>query len=136
MKDYSDIINYKYSGPKNHERMPREMRASQFASFKALNGYEDSIKETGRRVQQRIILSEEKLELLDKNFQEIKLNLKNNPKIKITYFIKDLKKVGGVYQTIITNILKIDNYKKEIILKDKTKILIEDIIEISLIKDE
>ena len=132
MNDYSDIIDYNYEGPKNHERMPKESRAAQFGSFRALSGYEDELKEVRRRVSNEIILSEDQKYLLDQKLEEIKKRIDNTLQVKITYFIKDLKKKGGYYKTIITNIKKIDLVNKEIILFNKEKILIKNIIDIDI----
>ncbi|MBR3661422.1 MAG: hypothetical protein IKN63_05965 [Bacilli bacterium] len=133
MNDYSDIIDFDYQGPKNHVRMPKESRAFQFGSFRALSGYDEELKEARRIVSEQIILSEDQKYLLDQKLQEIKNNINSNPQIKITYFIKDLKKYGGFYKTIITNIKKIDFPNKEIILFNKEKILIKNIINIDII---
>ena len=50
MGKYDDIINLPHYEPKNHPRMSMNARAAQFASFAALTGYEDSVKETARLV--------------------------------------------------------------------------------------
>ena len=131
MNDYSDIINFNYQGPKNHQRMTKENRAAQFASFKALNGYDDNLKETRRIVDKKITLNEDKKELLDSKLDLISKNL--NTKIKITFFIKDLKKSGGYYKTMNTNIKKIDYINKEIILLNNTKFKIDDILNIDIL---
>ena len=127
MNDYQDIINYKYEGPKNHPRMSRENRAAQFASFKALNGYEDELKETRRIVSSKIIISNDKKE-------EINRKLKNiiDKEVIIVYFIKDLKKDGGYYKKRKCIIKKIDLYKKEIVLDTKERININNIFDIIL----
>jgi len=130
MNDYRDYIDYNYRGPKNHHRMPRENRAAQFASFKALSGYEDELRETRRVVDEKISLSDDKKELINNKLQEIEGNIKNKPEVKITYFVKDLKKDGGFYKTKKSNILKINIINKEIILTTKEKILIDNIIDI------
>ena len=47
MKDeYSDIIDQPHPEPKWHVRMQQIARASQFAPFSALKGYEDAIAES------------------------------------------------------------------------------------------
>lgn len=132
MNNYSDIYDYEYKGPKNHLRMPKENRAMQFASFKALSGYEDELKETRRIVNKKIILTEDKKAIINRTLLEIKNNLNNN-KVKIIYFIKDLKKEGGFYRTIISNIKKIDSNKYELILIDNTKIKIDNILNVEII---
>ena len=50
MKKYDDIINLPHYEPKNHTRMSLYARASQFAPFAALTGYNDSIKETEKEI--------------------------------------------------------------------------------------
>ena len=126
MNEYLDIINLKHPEPKNHIRMPKENRAGQFSPFSALSGYSDELKETRRIVDSFKELDDDKKEILDNTLNELKN--KKNYLVKITYFVKDLKKNGGFYKTIITNIEKIDFNNKKI----KTK---EGIIDIKNIKD-
>ena len=128
MNDYSDIININYDGPKNHIRMSKENRAAQFASFKALSGYEDELMETRRIVSQKVILSSDYKELLDQKLKSID----ENTKVTIIYFIKDLKKEGGYYRKINTYIKKIDLYNKVLILDNNEKIKIDNILDIIL----
>ena len=120
MSDYKDIINYEYTGPKNHQRMTR-----------ALTGYEDNLSEARRIVDERIILNEDKKNELDDKLNSIEKDLSN--KIKLTYFIKDLKKTGGFYKIIETKIKKIDSINKEIILINNIKIKIENIFDIEIL---
>ena len=132
MNDYSDIININYNGPKNHPRMTIQNRAAQFASFKALSGYDDNLKEARRIVDSKIVLSEDKQELLDRNLKDILKNM--SKKVKITYFIKDLKKKGGYYKTIEANLKKVDFISKEIVSMNNNIIKIDDILDINLIE--
>ena len=131
MNDYSDIINMKHPEPKNHVRMSMENRAGQFSPFSALSGYSEELKETRRLVDKYKELEEDKKELLDEILKEIKLN---QDKVKITYFIKDLKKNGGFYKTITTKIIKIDYYKK-CLKTDKEIIYIKNIKDIDIVKE-
>ena len=132
MNDYQDIINYNYQGPKNHIRMSIENRASQFASFKALTGYEEELKETRRIVDSKIELDDDKKNIINQKLNEIKTKINNQ--VEITYFVKDLKKDGGYYKKVISNIKKIDLINQEIILINKDKIQIDNIYDINLIK--
>lgn len=55
---YEDILNHPHYEPKNHPRMPKEMRAAQFAPYAALAGYGSAIKRTAKFAElrkQRII---------------------------------------------------------------------------------
>lgn len=128
MNKYDDIINLKHPEPKNHQRMPIELRAAQFSPFSALSGYAEVLKETRRLVDNYEILSDDKKEILDRTLKEIN----NNDKVKITYFIKDLKKEGGLYKTIITNIKKID-YDNKILITNDEKIALDKIKDIIII---
>lgn len=133
MNDYSDIINLEHPEPKNHVRMSKENRAGQFSPFSALSGYSEELKETRRLVDKFLELDEDKKNILDERLKEIENN--NIYKVKITYFIKDLKKDGGFYKTIITKIFKIDFYKK--CLKTEYGIInIENIKDLSIIKED
>lgn len=128
MSKYDDIINYDYI--MKHPRMSIEKRSAQFSPFSALTGYSDLINEKGRITEEKKDLSVDDKELLDIKLNIINKNIINKPIVKITYFIKDNKKSGGKYETIIDSIKKIDFIKKNIILSDKKTIKIDDILEI------
>ncbi len=128
MSKYDDIINYDYI--MKHPRMSIEKRSAQFSPFSALTGYSDLINEKGRITEEKKDLSVDDKELLDIKLNIINKNILNKPNVKITYFIKDNKKSGGKYETIIDSIKKIDFIKKNIILSDKKAIKIDDILEI------
>lgn len=51
--NYDDIINLPHHVSKNHPQMSLEARAAQFASFAALTGYDDKIKETEKIVNEK-----------------------------------------------------------------------------------
>ena len=128
--NYEDIIDISYPTSKKHKRMPIEKRAAQFAPFAALTGYEDAINETGRITESKVELSEEeKLNINDK-LQTIKENIKSNKEVTITYFESDKYKEGGKYLTYKGQVKKIDELTKTITLSDKSKININDIIDI------
>ena len=54
------------------------------------------------------------------------------PIVAITYFQKDLRKEGGEYITVTEKIRKIDDYKKIIVLENKTEIPIREILDIDI----
>ena len=131
--NYEDIINLPHHTSSKHPRMTSLARAAQFAPFAALTGYDDAIKETERITENKIELTEEgKLNLNDK-LQSINDNIKNQPKVTITYFEYDKKKEGGKYITYTGNIKRIDMGELSIILTDKTKINISEIIDINIL---
>lgn len=132
MNKYQDIINLPHKEPKNHPRMPIENRAAQFAPFAALTGFNEMIKEITRSVDKKRVLTEEEKEDIN---QKLNYLLQNKEKVKIKYFEKDRKKEGGRYLIIEDYIRKFDKVNKEIILVNKEKIKIENIIEINTIGD-
>jgi hypothetical protein len=132
MKDnYEDIINLPHFEPKNHPRMSRYNRAGQFAPFAALTGYEEEVKETSRLTNKKIEMDEGLKSILNYKLQIINKYLVDKPLVTITFFVADKKKSGGKYQTITDNILKIDIINKFVILKNKKKIALADILTIS-----
>ena len=132
MKDnYEDIINLPHYEPK-HKRMSIDVRSAQFSPFAALTGFNDEIKETERLVDKKVLLSEdEKIKMNDKLLEILK-NIKNKPKIKITYFIPDEKKDGGKYIVEKGNVKRIDYINRFIKLTDNKKIVLDDVVAITI----
>ena len=83
------------------------------------------------------IKDEDKKLLLNDKLQIILNNIKEISKVTFTYFIYDEKKIGGKYITINGIVKKINITEGYVILTDKTKIPIEEIIDINsdLFKD-
>ncbi len=127
-----DIINLPHHRSKKYPHMSLEERSAQFAPFAALTGYEDKIEETGRITTIKKEIDEEQKLILDKKFQIIKNNILLKPKITCIYFVPDLYKKGGKYITVSGNVIKIDEYNKIIVLENKIKIPISEIINIDL----
>lgn len=129
--NYEDIINLPHHTSKIHPRMSIESRSAQFAPFSALTGYSDAIKEKTRLTSKRIEIDEEDKININNKLQIILENIKTKPLVTITYFIYDNKKDGGEYITVTNNIKKVNIIEKYIILLDKTKIPIDEIIDIT-----
>lgn len=45
---YNEIIDHPHYEPKHHPRMPKEMRAAQFAPYAALSGHANAIRRTAK----------------------------------------------------------------------------------------
>lgn len=129
--NYEDIINLPHHISKKHPRMSLEARSAQFAPFAALTGYDEILIETARLTNARIELDETIKAILDSKLQIIKENIKNTPQITFIYFVQDSKKEGGKYVTVTGKVKKIDEYRNVLILEDKTKIPVNDVIDIS-----
>lgn len=129
VKEYDYIINLSHYEPsKKHPRMSIYNRSAQFSSFSALTGYEDAVKEVGRMTNNKIELDDDKKLEINNKLN----NIKKDKPVKLTYFIKDNKKSGGKYIERICNIIKINKIDKTIILSNKDKINIENIIKVEV----
>lgn len=125
--DYDDIINLPRHISKTHPHMSLADRAAQFSPFAALTGYEEAIKEAGRIVDEKIELSEEEKEEINRQLNYLNEHKKDNIQITITYFLKDMKKNGGSYRQITSNLKRLDEIEKTILLADNTILRIDDI---------
>lgn len=133
MKNYDDIINLPHHISKKHPQMSLYARAAQFAPFAALTGYGDAVEETARITNNKVELSEEMKEVINEKLNIINLSITSKPLVTLTYFIKDKRKSGGEYTNITGNIRQIDLVNDLIVLTNKKKINIIDLIDIDLI---
>lgn len=130
MEKYQNIINMPYVKSKKRHHMSNHDRASQFAPFAALNGYEEELIESSRTTSKKIELLQSDKDIISAKLMFIMVN-KLEEEILFTYFIKDLKKSGGRYESIKRVVKKIDEVNKVIYFTDKSNINIEDVIDIS-----
>jgi hypothetical protein len=124
---YEDIVNLPRPVSKKHPQPPISERASRFAPFAAITGYEEMVLEEARVTEEKIDLDECALILLDRKLNILQNHLSQSPEITVTYFLPDKKKNGGAYRTITGTAKRIDPYKKLLIMNDDGKIQIEDI---------
>lgn len=136
---YADIIDHPHWVSPTHPQMSLYDRAAQFAPFAALSGYDEMIGEEARLLDNRIELSEEELEELNRKLSEITeaIGQRNQPVTTITYFVQDPLKPGGMYQTVTEKIRRVDAIHGVIQLDKKVtaggsymEILIGDILNI------
>lgn len=131
MKDlYEDIINLPHHVSSKRPQMPMFDRAAQFSPFAALTGYDDAIHETGRLTDEKIDLSEEEKETLDRKQQFLLEMLDDHPALTVTYFVPDAKKAGGAYVTKSGKLKKIDSIERRMQLTDGTRIPLDDVADI------
>lgn len=128
---YDHIIDFEYPYPTHRKKMSMVNRGAQFAPFAALTGHDSAIIETARLTDTKIDLSDEQITRINERLNLIQSLLPDTPIVYITYFVKDDKKDGGSYITDKCEIRKIDEYDNKLIMKDKSTIFIEDIIEIT-----
>lgn len=130
MNKYDNIINLPHHVSKYRTNLSSSQRASQFAPFSALTGYGDAIKEKEKILVDKIILEDDEKELINECLQKLSNDIKNNPYVTITYFVKDKLTNKGNYLTISGNLKKIDIINKWIILTSNIKIELDNIIKI------
>ena len=128
MGKYDDIINLPHKQSSRRPRMSLYDRAAQFSPFAALTGHDAAIKETARLTDQKAELDEGNKERLNERLQIILENLSRSTEVTITYFLPDERKAGGAYVDVIGIVKKIDEYEQIVIMRNGTKIPIDDII--------
>lgn len=127
---YDDMINLPNPTPTCRPRMSAIDRAAQFSPFAALTGYEAVVEEAARLTDFRLELSEDIKVILNLKMQMIVENIFREPFVTITYFVPDKRKSGGAYVDASGVVERIDEYERCIILKDETKIPIDQVRDI------
>ncbi len=127
---YGDIINLPRHISKKRPPMPIKNRAAQFSPFAALTGHDSAVRETARITEKRVELDHYMKKELNHKLQILMKKIKEEPEVKITYFLPDDKKDGGVYLTTTGRIKKIDEYKREILMKNGVLVPIDEIIKV------
>lgn len=133
---YQDMISLPHHVSKTHAPMPVQDRAAQFAPFQALNGHSEAVRETARLTAERLELDEACKAFLDGKLRTIRERLRLKPAVAITYFVPDAYKAGGSYVTKEGCVKKIDQYEGSLIFTDRTRIKMDDIIEIDIAKED
>lgn len=133
MNNYDDIINMPHHESKIYPKMSLYNRSAQFAPFAALTGYSDIINETARLTDKKIEIDDGLKSIINNKLLEIIKKIEEEPKVTITYFVKDKYKDGGKYKKVTSKIKKIDKYENEIIFINKYKISISEIIDIKIL---
>ena len=116
-KVYADIIDLPHHQSTARKHMSLYDRAAQFASYKALSGYEDMVIEEARSVDSEIELSENEISIINAVIGEISERTANgdHPTVSVTYFKPDHHKKGGSYETLTAIVKKFDPTDKKLI---------------------
>lgn len=123
---YEDIIHL--SRPKSKfAKMSREKRGAQFAPFSALTGYEEAIEESSRYLEQKPLLDEQTIEILNNRILEA---MDQELEITLTYFEKDKHRRGGLIKSITDKIKKFDEIEKILTTQNGLKIYIDDVLDV------
>ena len=127
---YEDIINLPHHVSSTRPQMSMLERAAQFSPFAALTGYDTAIKETGRLTDEKIEIGEEALTFLNMKLQLLVDNQDDKPEVTFTYFKPDERKSGGAYVDVTGTVKKVDDYERQIVMHNGTKIPLDDILNI------
>ena len=90
---YNDILHLPYQKSKKRPPMSNSHRAAQFAPFAALTGHDMAVREVARLTVDKIELDESSITRLNEKIQHLKKHLPNRPRVTITYFQHDEKKI-------------------------------------------
>lgn len=115
---YDDILHLPHHTSSKRTRMSALDRAAQFSPFAALTGYDAVIEEAGRLTDAPIELEEGAKAELDEKLNRILESIHTNPKVTITYFQRDQRKLGGAYLTAIGRVKKVDPYEMTLTMTD------------------
>ena len=129
---YADIIDMPHPISSGHRPMANYNRAAQFASFDALSGFGDAVDETARLTDGKITLDEDKKQMLDEILHLLLDMADDPPPVRITRFLQDERKEGGAYVTVTGKVAHVDTFAGDVVLTDKRRIPIEDILEIEM----
>lgn len=126
---YRDIIFMPRPVSQRHRPMSQLNRAAQFAPFAALTGYEDAVKEEGRRTESRLELDEDRQNRLNGIIMRLS-ECDDRPFLSVTYFCPDKNKSGGEYITLSGNFRRIEEESMELIFADGRRVPVLDIYDI------
>ncbi len=126
---YRDIIFMPRPVSQRHRPMSQLNRAAQFAPFAALTGYEDAVREEGRRTESRLELDEDRQNGLNGIIMRL-CECDERPFLSVTYFCPDKNKSGGEYITLSGNFRRIEEESMELIFVDGRRVPVLDIYDI------
>lgn len=106
--NYSDIIGLPHHVSGKYPHMSRENRAAQFAPFAALTGYEEAVLEAARLTAQKLEITEERREWLNRCLGIVGQNTALRPEVSVLYYQPDGRKLGGAYLSVTGRVRRID----------------------------
>ena len=127
---YDSIKKLPHHQSATRPHMSLNDRAAQFSPFAALTGYEDAVAEAARLTDTKIELDEYAKGAINERLNAIQDTLDEQPEVSITYYLPDKKKSGGVYVTVTGRVKKVDEYEHVVVMRNGTKVHIDDIAEI------
>lgn len=132
---YEDIIDLPHHVSEKRTKMPISKRAAQFASFKALSGFEEKIDESQRLTKMRRELTDDEKDSLDRTVGKLVEHSHEQPEIIVTYFKEDTRKSGGEYLTLRGNFRFLDMAEHMLRLTDGRSIPLNDVVQIKFTEE-
>ncbi len=122
-KVYADIIDLPHHRSSKHPHMSLYDRSAQFASYKALSGYEDMVAEEARRTDEQVRPEDYALSVMDRKLALIVESVARGerPVLTFTVFVPDDRKAGGAYVEITDAVKRVDAAEREIVLMSTTE---------------
>ena len=102
----------------------------QFAPFAALVGYDDAVAETARLTASRPELDEQEQQAINECLAYIANHIKEQPEVRIKYFVPDEHKSGGTIIEVSGKVKKISATDGTIVMADGCVIPITDVMDI------
>lgn len=130
---YADIIDLEHFEPKDHPRMSAMDRASQFAPFAALTGYDAMVMETARLTDTRIELDAEQMMMLNETLTQLISRVNEHPSVTVTWFRQDARKSGGAYVRTSGLVRDVELPSRRLILRSGQVISLDDILSLQLV---
>lgn len=124
---YEDIVNLPAHISDRYPQATMAERAARFSPFAAIAGYEDMVREEARVTEKRRELGEDEKSMLDERLRLLAAEQEREPTVTLTYFVPDQKKDGGAYLRRTGVIVSVDRIRREIRLKDGSRIPLDDI---------
>lgn len=118
---YKDIIDLPHHVSARHPHMSPRDRAGQFSPFAALTGFDDSIEETGRYTDSMTFADEESRAETGRKLKILE-DLGKGRTVTVRFFVPDLKKEGGFYKSVTSQVSKVKEFEKVLVLTDGSEI--------------
>ena len=131
-EDYADMLPLDRPSVPGHPPMPRKNRAAQFGVFSPLQGYEESLDETARPVEDRPEQDAGQIEAVNAALNEVTQRVLEEPAVVLLCFFRDALKEGGAYRSVTGNVKKVDADARTLLLTDGTSVAFEDICALSV----
>lgn len=132
-KQYEDIIHLPHHQSTTHAHMSLQDRAAQFSPFAALKGYDDTIDEAGRWVDERRTADDDALLELNRALFALKEDISSRPLVCVTYFHADERKAGGFTRTVKERAVKIKEHEQILVLEHTGELSFSDLFQIEFL---